>query len=230
MSLNFHDDRWYLLAQHNTTASHVIIAAETTGSIVGRIRIAWIYDYGPPSDSCNRTEGPVLSIDRKWLFVSSRTGIVIIADNGQSASLEQLISLPNICARDMAFSEIDSTLLVVESNAWDLLVLNVSTLNTSVISLTNICDEQVVGQLSRMTVIQDQRFIVVVITASRKAVLLLVDYQRRILLARRLLGYVPSTAVDSSLTQLAYTRIDDTQAFVTIAHPSIGVMAVRLQR
>jgi hypothetical protein len=228
MSLNTNADRWYLIGQRNNTLSQVIVAAETTGSIVDRLRIAWVYDYGMQPDLCNRTEGPLLSLDRKWLFVVNTSGILIVADNGNSASTEYLVGLPRLCTNDMSFSETDSTLLVVDKHSYNIIALNVSTHNVSYISLTGICEEEIIGQLSRMTIIQNHRIILLVITASRKAVLLLIDYNRRSLLARLDLGYVSETARIDPLTQLAYMEIDDQQLIVTIAHQAIGLIAVRL--
>ncbi|CAF0827108.1 unnamed protein product [Rotaria sordida] len=153
MSLNRHDARWYLISQHNITYSRAIIATETTGSIVDRIRIAWIYEYGMLPNSCNGMEGPLLSMNQKWLFVVNTTGILIIADKGDSA---------------------------------------------------------------------------IVITATRKAVLLLVDYSRHQLLGRFDLGYVSQIATFEPLTQLAYTETNDQQLFVTIAHKAVGLVTVQL--
>ncbi|CAF1073696.1 unnamed protein product [Adineta steineri] len=228
MSLNSNIDRWYLIAQRNSTLSQVIIAAETTGSIVDRLRIAWIYEYGIQTDSCSRMEGPLLSIDRKWLFVVNITGILIIADDGDSARTEHIVILPNLCINDMVYSETDSTLLLIDTHTYNMIMLNVSTRNISYISLKDICQEEIIGQLSRMTIIQNNRVILVVITATHKAILLLIDFNHRNLLARLDLGYVPESTTLEPLTQLAYTAIDEKQYLVTIAHKTIGLIAVRL--
>ncbi|CAF0733072.1 unnamed protein product [Adineta steineri] len=42
------------------------------------------------------------------------------------------------------------------------------------------------------------------------------------------LGYVPESTILEPLTQLAYTAIDEKQYLVTIAHKTIGLIAVRL--
>jgi hypothetical protein len=180
------------------------------------------------SDLCNGMEGPLLSIDRNWLFVANTTGIIIIADNGDSASVEYVFNFPNFCATNMAYSEADSTLLVIDKNTYNIMAMNVSTRNVSYISLTKICQEEVIGQLSRITIIQNHRMIIVVITVTRKALLLLIDYNRQTLLARFDLGYAAEIATLDPLTQLAYTETDDQQLFVTIAHKAVGLVTVRL--
>jgi hypothetical protein len=228
MSLSRNDQRWYLIIQRNTTLSQAIIAAETTGSIVGRLRIVWVYEYDIQSDLCNGKEGPLLSEDQKWLFVANTTGILIIADNGNSASLEYLVHRPGLCANDMVFSESDSALLVLDKRIYNIIVLNVSTRIVSNISLSNICQEEIIGQLSRMTIIQNHRIIILVVTSLRRAVLLLIDYNLRNLLARFDLGNVREMATFEPLTQLTYTEIDDQQLFVTIAHQAVGLVTVRL--
>ncbi|UJR34203.1 hypothetical protein I4U23_021609 [Adineta vaga] len=228
MSLDSTDDRWYLIAQHNTTLSQVIIAAETTGSIVERLRIAWLYEYGLPSGSCNRTEGPILSTDKKWLFVFNTSGIIIIADDGDSAHTELLVNLSNFCANDMAFSNSDSVLFVIDSRTYDIITVNVSTQNVSSISLTNLTQEKIIGQLSRMTIIQNHQLIITIVMASEKVVLLLIDYNRRSLVSRLDLGHVSEGTSIEPLTQLAYTQINEELFFVTIAHKAIGIIGVRL--
>ncbi len=228
MSLSRNDQRWYLIIQRNTTLSQAIVAAETTGSIVGRLRIVWVYEYNIQSDLCNGKEGPLLSEDQKWLFVANTTGILIIADNGDSATLEYLVRRPGLCANDMVFSESDSALLVLDKRIYDIIVLNVSTRIVSNISLSNICQEEIIGQLSRMTIIQNHRIIILVVTSLRRAVLLLIDYNLRNLLARFDLGNVREMATFEPLTQLTYTEIDDQQLFVTIAHQAVGLVTVRL--
>jgi len=228
MSLNQENNRWYLIAQHNTTLSQAIIAAETTGSIVSRLRIVWIYEYGTQSNLCNGREGPLLSAAREWLFVVNTTGILIVADNGDSVSTEYLIRHPGLCVDDMAFAESDSTLLVVDKSIYNIIVLNVSTQVVSNISLTNICQEEIIGQLSRMTIIQNHRMIIVVVTSLHKAVLLLIDYNSRNLVARFDLGDVREFATFEPLTQLSYTKTDDQQLFVTISHQAVGLITVRL--
>ncbi|CAF3021047.1 unnamed protein product [Rotaria sp. Silwood2] len=228
MSLNRNDARWYLIAQHNTTYSRTIVAAETTGSIVDRLRIAWIYEYGILPNLCNGMEGPLLSMNRKWLFIVNTTGILIIADKGDSAKIEYVVSFPNLCANDMAYFETDSTLLVVDKHTYNITALNVSTRTLSYISLTDICQEEIIGQLSRMTIIQNHRLIIVVITAARKAILLLIDYNLHRLLERFDLGYVSEIVTFEPLTQLAYTETNEQQLFVTIAHKAVGLITVRL--
>ena len=79
-----------------------------------------------------------------------------------------------------------------------------------------------------MTIIQTHRMIVVVITAARKALLLLTDYSRHTLLARLDLGYASEITMLDPLTQLAYTEVDERQFFVTIAHKAVGLITVRL--
>jgi hypothetical protein len=227
MSLN-QPNRWYLIAQRNSTLSQAVVAAETTGSIVERLRIVWVYEYSMQSDLCNGMEGPLLSIDRKLLFVTNTTGIIIIADNGDSANVDYFVNLPGFCARNMAYSEADSTLLVVDSHTYNIITFNVSTRNVSYISLTKICQEEIIGQLSRITIIQNHRMIIVVITVDRKALLLLIDYNRQTLLARFDLGLVTEIDPLEPLTQLAYIQTDDQQLFVTIAHKALGLIAVRL--
>jgi hypothetical protein len=228
MSLNRSNARWYLIAQHNTSSTQAIIAAETTGSIVDRLRIAWIYDYTMQSNLCNGKEGPLLSTVRQWLFVANTTGILIIADNGDSASTEYLVNHPDLCANDMVYSELDSTLLVLDKRTYNIIALNVSTQNVSYISLANLCQEEVINQLSRMTIIQNHCIIILVVTSSRKAVLLLIDYNLRKLLSRFDLGNVREMVSLESLTQLTYTQIDDQHFFITIAHPAVGLVTIRL--
>jgi hypothetical protein len=228
MSLNQDNARWYLIAQHNTTSAQAIVAAETTGSIVGRLRIAWIYEYGIESDLCNGKEGPLLSTAREWLFVVNTRGILVIADNNNSASTEYIIRHPDLCTNDMVYSESDSTLLVVDERTYYIIVLNVSTQNVSYISLTNICQEEVIGQLSRMTIIQNQYIIILVVTSVRKAVLLLIDYKLHKLIARFDLGNIRDMVTLEPLTQLTYTQIDDQHFFVTIAHRAVGLVTIRL--
>ncbi|CAF3681555.1 unnamed protein product [Rotaria socialis] len=228
MSLNRNDARWYLIAQHNTTASLAIIAAETSGSIVGRLRIVWVYEYGVLPNLCNGMEGPLLSMDRKWLFVVNTTGILIINDNEDSATVEYLVSFSDLCPNDMAYCETDSTLLVVDKNTYNIIALNVSTKNVSYTSLTHICQEEIIGQLTHMTIIKNNRLIIVVITGTRQALLLLIDYNNQKLLARFNLGYIIDISKLEPLTQLAYTETDDQQLFVTIAHKTIGLATVRL--
>jgi hypothetical protein len=228
MSLNQNNARWYLIAQHNTTLAQAIVAAETTGSIVDRLRIAWVYDYTIQSNLCNGKEGPLLSTAREWLFVANTTGILIIADNGDSASTEYLVNHPDLCADDMVYSESDSKLLVLDKRTYNILVLNVSTQNVSYISLTNLCQEEVISQLSRMTIIQNHCIIILVVTSSRKAVLLLIDYNLDKVIARFDLGNVREMPTLEPLTQLTYTQTDDQHIFVTIAHQAVGLVTIRL--
>jgi hypothetical protein len=173
-------------------------------------------------------EGPLLSAARKWLFVANNVGILIVADNGSSANTEYLIRRPGLCANNMVFSESDSALLVVDKSIYNIIILNVSTRIVSNISLTNICQEEIIGQLSRMTIIQNQRMIILVVTALRKAVLLLIDYNSHNLLARFDLGNVLEIATFEPLTQLTYTEADDQHLFVTIAHQAVGLITVPL--
>lgn len=228
MSLNRDRARWYLIAQHNTTSALAIVAAETTGSIVQRLRIAWLYEYTKGNNSCNGNEGPLLSSDRQWLFVVNTTGILVIADNDDSASVEYMISHPGLCADNMVYSEADSTLLVLDRSDYTIIVLNVSTHHVSNISLTNICEEQIIGSLSRMTIFQNQSIIISVVTSSRKVVLLLIDYNLRKLQARFDLGNMRDDASLEPLSQLIYTQTDAQQYFLTIAHQAIGVATIRL--
>ena len=228
MSLNRENSRWYLIAQHNTTLAQAIIATETTGSIVGRIRIAWVYEYTTQPDVCNGKEGPLLSTVREWLFVVNAKGIVVIADNSDSASTEYVIERPGLCAADMVYSESDSTLAVLDKRTYNIILLNVSTQNVSNISLTSILQEEVIAQLSRMTILQNQRILVLVVTSVRRAVLLLIDYYSHKLITRFDLGQVRESASFESLTQLVYTQIDDKHLFVTIAHQAVGLLTVQL--
>lgn len=228
MSLNRNNARWYLIAQHNTTSALAIVAAETTGSIVERLRIAWVYEYSTPNSSCNGKEGPLLSTTRQWLFVANTTGILVIADNGDSVSTEYTISRPGLCADDMVYSETDSTLLVLDKSVYSIIVLNVSTQNVSYISLTSICGEEIIGQLSRMTIFQNQCITILVVTSSRRAVLLLIDYNLHQLIARFDLGHVRESAALEPLTQLISTQTDDQQFFITIAHQAVGLATIRL--
>jgi hypothetical protein len=128
----------------------------------------------------------------------------------------------------MAYSELDSTLLVVNKYTYNIITVNVSTQHVSYISLTNICQEEIVGQLSRMTIIKNHRMIIAVVTAAHKALLLLIDYNRHTLLARLDLGYASEITTVDPLTQLAYTEVDERQFFVTIAHKAVGLITVRL--
>ena len=144
MSLNENVARWYLIVQHNTTYSQATVAAETSGSIVGRLRIVWIYEYGTRLDLCNGIEGPLILLDRNWLIVTNTTGIVIIRDNGDSAILEHRINVPRLCANDMAYSEADEILLLIDKLTFNIIRLNISTKNVSFISLTDICQVKII--------------------------------------------------------------------------------------
>jgi hypothetical protein len=128
----------------------------------------------------------------------------------------------------MVFAESDSTLLVFDKSIYNIIVLNVSTQIVSNISLTNICQEKIIGQLSRMTIVQNHRMIIVVVTSLRKAVLLLIDYNSRNLVARFDLGDVRQFATFEPITQLSYTETDDQQLFVTISHRAVGLITVQL--
>lgn len=228
MSLNRAQARWYLIAQHNTTSAQAIVAAETTGSIVQRLRIAWLFEYTTNNNSCNGKEGPLLSTDRQWLFVVNTTGIVVIADKGDSASVEYIIPHSNLCVDNMIYSETDSTLLVLDKSTNTIIALNVSTRAVTNISLSNICEEQIIGSLSRMTIFRNQCLIIVVITSSHQAVLLLIDYNLPKVLSRFDLGNVRESANLESLTQLVYTQIDDQHTFITIAHQAVGLSTIQL--
>lgn len=228
MSLNRHDARWYLIVYDNTTFSRAIVAAETSGSIVGRLKIVWVHEYGFFPNICHAIEGPVLSVNRKWLFVINATNILIIADEGDIAMVEYTVNIPGLCPNDMAYFETNSTLLIVDKQTYNIVTLTISTRNISYVSLTEICREKVIGQLTRMTIIQDYRLIIVVITATRKAVLLLLDYNQRKLLGRVDLGYISNITDIGSLTQVAYTKIDNQHVFVTIAHKAVGLVTVQL--
>lgn len=229
MSLNPNVDRWYIIAQYNTTLSKTIIAAETTGSIVARLRIAWVYDYDTESNLCNGREGPLV-VAGKWLVVVNSTGIVVVADNGHSANTNYSIGRPGLCVDNMVFSESDLAVVTIDQRTYDIIVLNISTQNVSYISLTKICSEQIIGQLSRITIINNHRMIITVVTSQRKAVLLLIDYNDQSLLARFDLGILPDSAMFEPLTQLTYTQSDDQQLFVTIAHSAVGVVTVQLSK
>lgn len=229
MSLNRNKARWYLIGQHNASFSRVIIAAETTGSILDRLRIAWVFEYGALTSLCNLTEGPLLSIDRKWLFVVNTTGVLIITDKDQSASIEYFVSLKDLCISDMAYLDINSTLLLVDKHTFNIIGLNVSTRLVSYISLKDLCQEEIIGQLSRMTIIQNNRLIIVLLTAAHKAVLLLIDYTYPRLIGRFELDYVPDISTLEPLTQLAYTKTEDQHIFVTIAHEAVGLITVQLR-
>jgi hypothetical protein len=129
----------------------------------------------------------------------------------------------------MAFSESALTVLFVDKRTYNIILFNVSTRIVSDISLKNISKEEIIGQLSRMSIIQNHRMIILVVTSLRKAVLLLIDYNSHKLLARSDLGYVRETAaIFEPLTQLTYTQTDDQHLFVTIAHPAVGLITVRL--
>jgi len=141
MSLSRNDARWYLIVQRNSSFSHAIIAAETTGSILDRVRIAWIYEYGMQLNSCSEMEGPLLLADQKWLIVVNTAGILIVADNGHQANAEYLVNIPNLCISDMAFSEADSILFLIEKHTYNIIALNVSTRIVYYISLIDICPE-----------------------------------------------------------------------------------------
>jgi hypothetical protein len=67
------------------------------------------------------------------------------------------------------------------------------------------------------------------LTATRKALLLPIDYNIGHLLTRVDLGYVSDVVQLESLTQMAYTETDDQQLFITIAHKAIGLIAIRLR-
>lgn len=228
MSLNHDQARWYLIAQHNTTSALAIVAAETTGSIVQRLRIVWLLEYTTGNNSCNGKEGPLLSTDRQWLFVINTTGIIVIADKGDSASVEYIIPQSNLCVDNMVYSETDSTLLVLEKSTNTIIALNVSTRDVSNISLSSICEEQIIGSLSRMTILRNQCLILVVVTSSHQAILLLIDYNLHKLVSRFNLGNIREGANLEPLTQLVYTQIDDQHTFITIAHQAIGLSTIQL--
>jgi hypothetical protein len=228
MSLSRNNARWYLITEHNQTLSRVIVAAETSGSIVGRIRIAWTYEYGTESDRCNGIEGPILSADRSLLFITNSTGILIVADQGHSATLEDLINIPDLCSNNMVFSEVDSMLLVLDKSTYDIIVLNVSTRIAFQISLRDITGVEILAQLSRMTIVPNHRIIILVGTTNGRVALLLLDFIRPSLLASLSIDSLSEISPSDPLTQLTYTNIDDQQSFVTMAHKSVGVATVRL--
>ena len=228
MSLRRSDARWYLLTQGNQTVSRTIVAAETTGSIVGRIRLAWTYEYGTESDQCNGIEGPILSSDQSLLFVTNSTGILIVADEGQSATLKDLINIPNLCSANMIFSEDDSMLLVLDKSTYNIIVLNVSTRIVFQISLRDITGLAIDAQLSRMTLVQNHRIVILVGTTKTRAVLLLLDFIHPSLLASLSIDSLSEISASDPLSQLTYTNVDDEHIFVTMAHKSVGVTTVRL--
>lgn len=227
MSLNPQIDRWYLITQQKNSSIQSIIAAETTGSIVERLHIAWIYQYENQSNNCNGKEGPLLFIDQQYLFVINSTGIVTISDDGSSASTKYFVKYPNICTNHMAFSESDSTLLIIDKNQLNLLIYNISTQDLSNISFSTIYGNEIIGQLSRLSVIDNHRMIVVVVTAVHKGVLLLFDYKQKKLLSNFDLGNVYETKFDE-FSQLTYTKLDDEHVYVTFAHQSVGLITIRL--
>ena len=228
MSLSRSSARWYLITQNNQTLSRAIVAAETSGSIVGRIRLAWTYEYGTESDQCNGIEGPILSADRSLLFVTNSTGILIVVDQGHSATLEDLIHVPDLCSDNMVFSEDDSMLLVLDKSTYNIIVLNVSTRIVSQISLRDIVGVEILAQLSRMTIVQNHRLVILVGTTDSRVVLLLLDFIRPHLLASLPIDSLSEISPSDPLTQLTYTNIDDQQIFVTMAHKSVGVATIRL--
>ena len=227
MSLNPEIARWYLIAQQNHTSTQTIVAAETTGSIVERLHIAWTYEYERQSNNCNGKEGPVLFIDQQYLFVINSTGIVTIADNGDSASTKSFVTYPNICTNHMAFSESDSTLLIVDKNHLNLIIYNISTQELSNVSLSNIYGSEIIGHLSRLSVIENHRLIIIVVTVDLKGILLLFDYQLKKLLSHVDIGTVRSTNFDD-FSQISYTKLDGQQTFLTFAHQSIGLFTIRV--
>ena len=230
MSLMRSAARWYLIAERNVTSARSIVAAETSGSIVSRIRLAWTFDIGLESNRCGESEGPILSVDHSWLFLVNQTGILVVADQGDSASLEYVVPHSNLCQNNMAFSESDSILLLIDQPVETLLVLNVTNRKLSSISLKNFYSEEIVGQLSRMTILDDHRLIVLFVTASRRAVLFLIDYLQHQVIDSLDLGSVEEIPVGETLTQLTFTQTDDDdeQTFLVVAHRSVGLISLRV--
>ena len=228
MSLMRNTARWYLVVQQKNSSTRAIVAAETSGSIVSRIRLAWTWEYGTPSDDCDGMEGPVISVDRSWFFLVNQTGLIIVADQGDSATVQRVVPLPNLCSIDVAFSELDSTLLLLDKNGSKIVVYNVSTEQISFIFFKDIYQDEIVGSLSRMAILSNARLILLVQTARRTAVLLLIDYARQSLIDNLDLGSTAEFPSTDTLTQLTYTQDDNEQSFVIVGHPAVGLVSVRL--
>jgi hypothetical protein len=210
MSLMRDTARWYLIVQQKNSSTREIVAAETSGRIVSRIRLAWTLECGTASDSCDAMQGPVtvLSLDRSWLFVVNRAGLVIVADQGDSGTVQRFVPLPDLCSIDMAFSEADSTLLLFDTNNSQIIVYNVATEQISFIFFKDVYQAEIIGQLSRMTILPDARLILLVQTSRRTAVFLLIDYARQSLLASVDLGSTSEVPPSDTLTQLTFTQKD----------------------
>lgn len=230
MSLMRSAARWYLIAEHNVSLTRAIIAAETSGSIVSRIRLAWTFEYGFESNLCGESEGPILSVDRSWLFLANQTGILAVADNGNAANIQFFVRFPNLCSHNMAFSELDSILLLIDQPFQNLLVINVTNQTMSSISLKTIYSEELVGQLSKMTVLNNHRVIILVTTARRTAVLLLIDYVHQTLISSVDLGPIGEYPPNDTLTQLTVTENDDDKAVLIIAHRALGLVGIQLNQ
>ena len=108
--------RWYLIVQQKNSSTRAVVAAETSGSIVSQIRLAWILEYGTASVSCDGMQGPVLSVGLSWLFVVNQTGLVIVVDQGDSGTVQRFVPLSDLCSIDMAVSEVDSTVFLLDRN------------------------------------------------------------------------------------------------------------------
>ena len=218
--------RWYLIVQQKNSSTRAVVAAETSGSIVSRIRLAWTLEYGTASDSCDAMQGPVLSVDRSWLFVVNQTGLVIVADQGDSGTVQRFVPLSDLCSIDMAVSEVDSTVFLLDRNNSQIIFYNVATEQISFIVFKDVYQEEIIGQLSRMTILPDARLILLVQTSRRTAVLLLIDYARQSLLASVDLGSTSEVCPSDTLTQLKFTQNDNGDSFLIVAHPAVGLVSV----
>lgn len=224
MSLLRNLARWYLIAENNQTSSRIIVAAETTGSIVSRIHLAWTFNIGSQTKECGGFEAPILSEDQSLLFTTNGTGLLIVKDNGSSAKLDSFYKLPGICANDLAFSEIDSTVLITDEKTFNIVSVNTKTKNVSYISLKEIFPKKIVGQISRMTLVQQHRLVIVYVTSESKAVLLLIDFKDHSLIQSVDLGFISQAPSDQILSQLTFTQTDEKRFFAILSHPSFGLI------
>lgn len=171
-------------------------------------------------------QGPVLSVDRSWLFVVNETGLVIVADQGDSGTVQRFVPLSDLCSIDMAVSEVDSAVFLLDRNNSQIIFYNVATEQISFIVFKDVYQEEIIGQLSRMTILPDARLILLVQTSRRTAVLLLIDYARQSLLASVDLGSTSEVRPSDTLTQLTFTQNDNGDSFLIVAHPAVGLVSV----
>ena len=111
-------------------------------------------------------------------------------------------------------------------NNSQIIFYNVATEQISFIVFKDVYQEEIIGQLSRMTILPDARLILLVQTSRRTAVLLLIDYARQSLLASVDLGSTSEVRPSDTLTQLTFTQNDNGDSFLIVAHPAVGLVSV----